>query len=238
MRDTLMCKVEKFPCRYLGIPLSIYKLKRLDEQRLIDAVAARIPLWKGRMLNVAGWTALARATLSAIPVHVAIAIGISPWAIEQIDKLRRAFIWCGEQTVGGGKCKVAWEIVCRPRDLGGLGIVDLRRACLALRARWQWKLRTDQNHPGTMLPDKKDARLEALFRAATLSVVGSGESTLFWSDNWLDGTSIRAMAPALFRAVATRKRKATVSEALPGRAWVRHITGAYTVQVIAEFLKV
>jgi hypothetical protein len=31
VRDMLSCKIENFPCRYLGIPLSIYKLKRLDE---------------------------------------------------------------------------------------------------------------------------------------------------------------------------------------------------------------
>ena len=37
VRDTLSCKIEDFPCRYLGIPLSIYKLKRVDEQKLIDA---------------------------------------------------------------------------------------------------------------------------------------------------------------------------------------------------------
>lgn len=56
-------------------------------------------------MNVAGRTALARATLSAIPVHKSIAIGLSPWAVQQIDKRRRAFIWCGDLTVVGGKCK-------------------------------------------------------------------------------------------------------------------------------------
>lgn len=188
VRDTLSCKVEQFPCCYLGIPLSIYKLKKLDEQKLIDSVAARMPQWKGRMPNVAGRTALAKATLSAIPVHVAIAIGISSWAVEQIDKRRQAFIWCGDQIVAGEKCKVAWEMVCRPRELGGLGM-DLRRAGLALRARWEWKWRIDQGPSGTALPEKKERRLEALFSAATMSTVGLGESTLFWTDNWIDGTS-------------------------------------------------
>ena len=43
IKETLSCKVANFPCRYLGIPLSIYKLGKADEQKLIDSVAARIP---------------------------------------------------------------------------------------------------------------------------------------------------------------------------------------------------
>jgi len=86
VRYTLSCKIENFPCRYLGIALSMYKLKRLDEQRLVDSVASRIPQWKGRLLNMAGKTALAKATLSAIPDHMSIALCLSPWALDQIDK--------------------------------------------------------------------------------------------------------------------------------------------------------
>lgn len=134
VQDTLSCRTENFPCRHLGIPLSIYKLKRLDEQKLIDSVASRIPQWKGNLLNLAGQTALVRATLSAIPAHVSIAFGLSPWAPEQIDKQRQAFIWGGDQTISGGKCKVAGETVCKLRELGGLGVVDLRRTGYAFRA--------------------------------------------------------------------------------------------------------
>jgi hypothetical protein len=36
--------------------------------------------------------------------------------------------------------------------------------------------------------------------------------------------------------VSPRRRRALVSDALPNNAWVRHITGARTVQVINEFL--
>jgi hypothetical protein len=34
------CVVSPFPCRYLGIPLSLLRLKRVDEQALVDRVAA------------------------------------------------------------------------------------------------------------------------------------------------------------------------------------------------------
>jgi hypothetical protein len=135
VRDILSCQIEGFPCLYLGVPLSIRKLRRSDEQPLIDKVVARIPTWKGKLLNIASRTALVKATMSAIAVHMSIALCLSPWALDSIDKLRRAFLWCGSDTVGGGKCKVAWEIVCRPKDLGGLGVSDLRRTGIALRVR-------------------------------------------------------------------------------------------------------
>jgi hypothetical protein len=135
--DILSCRIEEFPCRYLGVPHSVRRLKRSEEQPLIDKVAARIPKWKGDLLNVGGHIALVKATLSAIPVHMAIALCLSPWAIQLIDKLHRGFIWSGSESATGGQCKVAWEIVCHPRELGGLGISDLRRAGVALRVRWE-----------------------------------------------------------------------------------------------------
>jgi hypothetical protein len=162
-----------------SIPLSIFKLKKADEQWLIDSVAARIPRWKGKMLNVAGRTALATATLSAIPIHTSIALCLSPWAINQIDKLWRAFIWCGEQMGTAGSCKVTWLTVCRPHDLGGLGVLDLRRAGVALRARWEWKCRVDHSINWSSLPRNKDKLVTAVLKASTASTVGSGESTFF-----------------------------------------------------------
>jgi hypothetical protein len=88
VQEILACRVECFPCRYL----SVSKLKRSEEQPLVGKVAARIPGWKGRLLNAAGRTALVAATMSAIPIHTSIALCLSPWAIEAIDKLRCGFI--------------------------------------------------------------------------------------------------------------------------------------------------
>lgn len=132
VQTILSCRIEDFPCRYLGVPQSIWRLRRAEEQPLIDKIAARIPKWKGSLLNVAVRSALVKATMSAIPVYMAIALCLSPWVIESIDKLRRAFMWCGTDVASSGKCKVVWEVVCRPRDLGGLGVSDLRRAGVAL----------------------------------------------------------------------------------------------------------
>ena len=86
VQQVMGCKIGDFTYRYLGVPLSVYKLCRSEEQFLIDAVASRIPTWKGNLLNLAGRMTLVKITLSAIPVHMSILVCLSPWAIEAIDK--------------------------------------------------------------------------------------------------------------------------------------------------------
>lgn len=104
--DTFGCAIEAFLRHYLGVPLSIRRLRRSDEQPIIDAVSNRIPTWKGNLLNLAGCATLISATLSANPVYISIAVCLSPWAIDCIDRSHRAFLWARAQTVAGGKCRV------------------------------------------------------------------------------------------------------------------------------------
>jgi hypothetical protein len=35
---------------------------------------------------------------------------------------------------------VNWQIVCIPKDQGGLGVLDLEKMNIALLAKWLWKL--------------------------------------------------------------------------------------------------
>jgi hypothetical protein len=86
-------------------------------------------------LTNAGRVLLTKVTLFAVLVHLSIVCCLSSWAVKQIDKLQRAFIWAGTASCIGGKCKVAWSVVCRPTYLGGLGVIDLHFFGLALRLR-------------------------------------------------------------------------------------------------------
>ena len=118
-------KLYPFPIKYLGIPLSITKLRKVYLQPLVDKIGNSLPTWKSNLLNKAGRAVLIKSKLSAIPIHTAMAVEFSPWIIKCIDK-RRSFLWSGSADVRGGSCALAWPKVCRPPELGGLGIIDLQ----------------------------------------------------------------------------------------------------------------
>jgi hypothetical protein len=69
-------------------------------------------------------------------------------------------------------------------------------------------------------------------------MVGNGHSTLFWSDNWLQGKSISIIAPSLFSIIPKRAAKSrTVHEALLNNRWIYDIRGGLTVGVLADYFK-
>jgi hypothetical protein len=148
----LPCQVEDFPCKYLGIPLSLHKLTRAHIQPIIDKVAARLPSWKANLLTRVGRKVLIQSVLTSMVIYLAMALDLPPWAFKAIDKIRRGFLWKGKKDVIGGHCLVAWPKVTRPPNLGGLGITNLQQLGWALRLRWPWLQKTEPNKPWAMFP--------------------------------------------------------------------------------------
>jgi hypothetical protein len=50
------CRIEEFPVKYLGLPLSIKKLCKVQLQPLIDRLADLLPEWKADLMTRAGRT--------------------------------------------------------------------------------------------------------------------------------------------------------------------------------------
>ena len=194
IQNLLPCAVSDFPCKYLGLPLSLMKLTKGQIQPIIDKIADQLPGWKADLMTRAGRKVQVQFVLTAMLVYLVMAIDFPPWAIKAVDKFRRGFLWRGRKEAKGGHCLVAWGKVSRPPELGGLGISDMKFLGWALRMRWVWLQKTEPHRPWANFPIQVPGQVQAFFRLAVVSEVGNGANTLFWADKWLNGQSIADLA--------------------------------------------
>ncbi|GJS85074.1 hypothetical protein Tco_0751615, partial [Tanacetum coccineum] len=85
----------RLPIKYLGVPLVSSWLIFRDCKELIEKVQARVDDWKNKLLSAAGRLQLVRSVIGSLHCQ---------------GRLHK------------GHAKVAWEVVCLPKDEGGLGV--------------------------------------------------------------------------------------------------------------------
>jgi hypothetical protein len=71
-----------------------------------------------------------------------------------------------------------------------------------------------------------------------VTVVGDGSNTYFWKDRWLNGKTVREIAPTVAAMVPKRIfNKHRVNEALHNMQWIIDLWGALTSRVLLEYLE-
>ena len=168
-----------FPLKYLGLPLTPRRLRKMDFQPLIDKASGKLSTWNGRNLTRAGRVCLTKSVLSSQPVYLMTALKPPKEVLLEVDKIRKRFLWAGNKAISGGKCKVNRMKTTSLKECGGLGILDLKRFARALRLRWLWHewASPDKSWIGTEVPCDETDRL--LFAACTHIHLGNGKKTDF-----------------------------------------------------------
>jgi hypothetical protein len=169
-----------FPIKYIGLPLTPRRLKKIDFQPLVDKAAGKLSTWNGRNLTQAGCVYLVKSVLSSQPVYLLTVLKPTKETLLELEKLRRYFLWAGADAISGGKCKVNWMRTTLPKDLGGLGVLHLEKFARALRLRWLWHEWTslEKAWVGTEVPCDDADRI--LFANCTRITLGNGSKTSFW----------------------------------------------------------
>jgi mannosylglycoprotein endo-beta-mannosidase len=232
--EDFQCPIQAFPCKYLGLPLHYKHLWRVDVQPLIDKIGNRLPTWRGRFFNRAGRLKLLNSVLSSIPTYFLTVFAPATWMLKKVDKIRRGFLWKGTESATGGSCLVRWANVLKPKEYGGLGVLDLEWFSRALRICWMWFQWSDPNRPwiGSEIPcSEVDMQF---FRASTRVAIGNGRAALFWQSSWLSGAAPRDLVPSLYK-LARRKNDTVVVDLANGN-WLRGLWRMSTAVEIAEFI--
>ncbi|GJU80585.1 putative RNA-directed DNA polymerase [Tanacetum coccineum] len=110
--NILSFKEAKLPVKYLGVPLVPSSLK----VQLIRSVKyLGVPLVPSRKVQ------LIRSVLASMHIYRALVFILPSSLMLELEQLMRGFLWC-QGEMKKGKAKVSWEVVCFPKNEGGLGI--------------------------------------------------------------------------------------------------------------------
>lgn len=182
-----------------------------------------------------GRLCLIKSVLMAIPVHFLSVLQLPRWAIKEMERRCRVFLWKGQEEINGGHCLVAWKDLCRPISNGGLGIKDIDLFGKALRMKWDFKRLEHKDRPWTMAGWGTDRDLQDIISSTAVHMLGDGCDTNFWRGNWLPGDgSIASRWPILFSFVG--RANLTVSQGLSNNTWVRRLQGSLSGRALLDYL--
>ena len=90
-----------------------------------DRVQQKLAGWQGRLLFLGGSFTLINTVLIAVPTYFLSLFLLLSQIEKEIDALRRKFLWNVNFNDGKGFCLVNWKRVCKCKEFGSLGIINL-----------------------------------------------------------------------------------------------------------------
>lgn len=96
-----------------------------------------------------------------------------------IDAKRKKFLWAGNESLTGRKCKVNWTRTARHKKGGGIGVLHMAKFSRPLRLRWLWQQWMNEGTPWDDCDVPCTQANRMLFAAATTLTIGDGNKILF-----------------------------------------------------------
>lgn len=118
------CTFSSFPFYYLGIPLHYKTLLIKSQNFQVNKVEQRLA-GKRNTLTVVERLTLVNSVLRAIPRYWMSVHQLPLTTIKKIDKSYRNFLWNWGRQSSNLRNLASWSSICHPKQLQGLGIVDL-----------------------------------------------------------------------------------------------------------------
>ncbi|BAH92770.1 Os04g0563500 [Oryza sativa Japonica Group] len=99
--DVLGCPVRQLPIKYLGLPLSVRKPVKADIQPLMDRLGKNLAGWKPKLLGPDACLAIIKHMLMTLPLYFMSVLELPSWAIKEIERKCRGFLWKGDENAAG-----------------------------------------------------------------------------------------------------------------------------------------
>ena len=198
----LGCKIGQLPFTYLGLPLGTTRPRIVDFMPLVDALERRLTA-SSCMLNQGSQLQLLTSVLTSMHIYFLYSLQLPPGIIKQLDRISRQCLWRGNSDAPK-QSLAAWDLVCRPKKFGGLGVTHLGFQNEALLMKHLFKFFNKQDIPwvnliwrtyyGPLAPQVTQScrsfwwrdvlSLYDKFCKLATPQVHAGDTVVFWLDHW------------------------------------------------------
>ena len=194
---------------------------------VIERISGRLDGWQKAYLSFGGRITLIQSCLTHMPCYFLSLFKIPASMAAKIMRLQRDFLWSG---VGEGKRDhlVSWDVVCKPKAIGGLGFGKIALRNVALLGKCLWRYPREGSalwhkvissiygshsngwDANTIVrwshrcPWKAITQVFQEFSKFTRFAVGNGDRIRFWEDLWWGDQSLSSQYPRLFRVVTDK----------------------------------
>ena len=121
LANILQCRVGSLPMKYLGMPLGTSFKTASIWNPILEKMEKKLSGWKHLYLSKGDRLMLLKSTLSSLPTYFLSLFTIPKFVAARLESIQRNFFWGSSE--GSFKYPlVAWEKVCLPVEMGGLGI--------------------------------------------------------------------------------------------------------------------
>ena len=194
------------PFTYLGMPMGTAKPTVSDLMPLVSSVERRLST-AAALLDLGSKLTLVNSVVTSLAIYAMCSIRLPPKSLEHLDKLRRYCLWATETDDGHKTMSMAaWTLVCRPKEKGGLGIINLQvqNQALLLKQLHKFYHRMDllwvkvvwTAYYNGLVPHatepcgsfwwKDVLKLTPIFRGISKANVNVGDTIHMWKDLWLE----------------------------------------------------
>lgn len=129
--------------KYLDSPFCNFHHKASTFNYIAEKLANKLIGWKSRHLSMVGQTTLIKSVGLAIPAYVMQTFLLPTQICMTLDKLVHRFLWGAHNDKDRYLSLRAWDNICTPKHVGGLGIRHARDMNVAYITKLGWKVCTE-----------------------------------------------------------------------------------------------
>jgi hypothetical protein len=134
------------PFTYLGLPMGTTKPKIEDLSPIMGIIERRLSACSS-LLSPSGRIEMENSVITPTTTYAMCTTKSKKGAIGNIDRIRKQCIWRGNNTDKKGGNLAAWPLVIKPKNKGGLGVLNLRLQNDALLLKHLHKFYSRQDIP-------------------------------------------------------------------------------------------